>query len=201
MGTSSLNTAALLVIFSAVITPAYGAGTAAPGGTAAGAATQIGPASAGTIPAMPGTIVPGIGGQTLGTGNPALTNQALSNRTLSNQTIAYQTLANQGLMNGGIANGGLIGGLTPSQQDFLMNFASPTTAAPPAQQMESKAQANADAALRGSPPFSPTENITGSTTAIASASLGNGAVTTAPVVSPPVMNNAGTMAETLQPAR
>ena len=200
MGTSSLNTAALLVFFSAAVAPAYGAGTAAPGGAAAGGATQIGPAPAGTIPGMSGTITPGIGGQTLGTGSPALTNQAPSNRTLSNQTLSSQTLANQALANNGLTNGNLVGGLTPSQQDFLMNFASPTTAPPsPAQQMESKAQANAEGALHST--FSPTENFTGSTTATGGAALQSGAVTTAPAVSQPVVNNPGTLAETLQPAR
>ena len=211
MGTSLLKTAALLGILSAAVTQAYCAGAAAPGGTAgaAGAATgnvgQIGPATAGTIAAMPGTIAPSIGGQTPGTGNPTLTNQPLSNRTLSNHTLANRTLANQTPANQGLTDGGLVGGLSPSQQDFLMNFASPTSAGGPSptEQMQSKAQANAESALRSASPLSmpPGGNVAGSTAATGGASLQNGAVTTAPAVSAPVVNNPGTLAETLPPAR
>jgi hypothetical protein len=110
----------------------------------------------------------------------------------------------------------LVGGLTPSQQSFLTNFSTPSGSAAtnvtPAQQMNSNAQANANSALSNNTPFStntPTAPITGNVTGTANISgtstggLGTSTTTTiapAPIVNPPIANNPGTLAETMQPA-
>lgn len=152
-----------------------------------------------SVPVTPAWCADAVGLNPATGNNPALTGQALANQTLANQTLANRSLANRSLANQGIANGGLVGGLSPSQQDFLMNFASPTSAGGPAEQMQSKAQANAESAIRSSAAAS--GMVTGSGVASPGAS-GNGAplAITSPAVSAPVVNNPGTLAETLQPA-
>jgi trimeric autotransporter adhesin len=186
-----------------------------------GAGPAVGGATSGTSAGGVGTMsVPGSGLPTMGSPGVGIPPSSLGGAVspgLSGRTgtgLAGRTttgLAGPGVTTGPVtANPGLVGGLTPSQQSFLMNFGTPSGSATanggltPAQQMNLRAQANANAALNSFPSAPITGSIAGTTTG----GLGASTTTTttspvptpAPEVSPPVPNNPGTLAETAQPA-
>ena len=195
MGTSLLKFAALLGFLCSTIPPAYCAGAVGSGVAAPGSVGQIGATPSPGLGGLPGS----------GIGNNGLMQPGLANRGLANQNLTAQ----------GAGISGTTNGLSASEQSLLMNFGSPTTPSgagvSTTQQMQANAQSNAEAGLRSGMGQSPTPSVasTGLTGATggnpAPVNLGASLATTtstvpaAPVISPPVVNNAGSLAETAQP--
>lgn len=206
MGTSVkfklLKPAALCGVLLMGISPAFpqglGAGPAGGGATAGTSAAGVGTTS---VPGsrLPTTGAPGVGIPPSSIGGAP--SPGLAGRTNSG-------LAGPRVTTGPVTTApGLVGGLTPSQHSFLMNFGTSSGSATandgltPAQQMNLNAQANANAALNSFPSAPITGSVTGTTTGGlgASTTATTGPAPPAPEVNPPVPNNPGTLAETAQP--
>jgi hypothetical protein len=194
MGTSLLKSAALLTALIIASAPAYSAGAGA-----------TGPAGTGTIGAMgmPGTI-----GQSANPGAPVTPGVRAPGMGVTPSTATGLTSPT----GAATVNPGMVGGLTSSQQSFLMNFGTPageSSAPTSAEQMQANAQANSNEAIRNGTGrlLSPTQPgqaaaaVNGSVTG--SAKTGAPATTTATIAAAPrapVANNPGTLAETVQPS-
>jgi len=200
MGTSLLKSAALLGALFAAVPPAFSAGIGA--GTASSGTPGMGAAST-----MPGTLGPSIRPGTPASpslGTPTLGTPSTFGATGMAGSPAASITANPMTANQGV-------GLTASQQSLLMNFGSPSgTGLTPAEQMQMNAQANSSEAARNGTATllnpsglgtSATGAVNGSGTgSVSTTSPGVGATTTAaPVVNAPVVNNPGTLAETVPP--
>jgi hypothetical protein len=144
-------------------------------------------------------------------GRQALANQDLANQNPINQNPTNPGLANQAPANQGAAHPGMVGGLTSSEQSFLMNFGAPTAAGSigptPSEQMLSNAQSNAQGAVRSGASFGLNEPATQARAKVGGASSlsaptdaqnASPPMAGSPAVNPPVVNNPGSLAETRQ---